>query len=70
MKRKKWNAQCRTVTKLYKDGPYTILEDGRFMYMDHFIMNAQDDEEVIHLDEDPYNNTKANLILVKIGDLR
>jgi hypothetical protein len=40
------------------------------MYLDHFIMNAQDDEEVIHLDQGPFNNTEANLILVKIEGLK
>jgi hypothetical protein len=58
------NPTCRIVSVPYKEGAFTVLKDGRFVYMDHLIMNAQEGEEVIHRDGDPYNCMRENLILV------
>jgi hypothetical protein len=40
-------------------------EDGKLIYMDRQIMNAQDDEIVVHLNGDSLDCRRENMILVK-----
>ena len=39
--------------------------DGRIIYLDRFIMNAKDDEIVVHLNGDELDCRRENMILQK-----